>query len=216
MTDNKHETKNAILGELESIKELLQNQDDIPLLQDDIPLLSDAIDEFTEGAGPPPLFADNPRAAAPVVEQQTLFEDNLETKALEEHASPKKQGQTKTPDEAKKRKNKKVKPPPIVPDLIDENPFLPQHIRDRLHTNKTLVDIIKESPQFTDTSTRPTSASSHTDDATLPNDVSITLIDDLVAEFMPKIEQELRHRLLALSKQSHKPFSGSQNSRSKE
>lgn len=64
-----------------------------------------------------------------------------------------------------------------------ENPFLPQHIRDRLHTNKTLVDIIKEYPPAPEKKTHPTNH----------------VVEEIIADYMPKIEAELRERLLKLA-----------------
>ncbi len=66
--------------------------------------------------------------------------------------------------------------------LRGENPFLPKHIRDRLHTQKSLPDIIRdESVQW-----RPNSVS---------KSATAAIVDNLIAEYMPKIESELRQRL---------------------
>ncbi len=82
-----------------------------------------------------------------------------------------------------------------------ENPFLPKHIRDRLHTNKALVDIIKETP-LPQPST-PKAISEQVHDALveqLPSQLSSErvqhLVDDVIALYMPRIEAELRERLL--------------------
>ncbi|MGH1373402.1 MAG: hypothetical protein ACRBBW_15285 [Cellvibrionaceae bacterium] len=91
-----------------------------------------------------------------------------------------------------------------------ENPFLPKHIRDRLHTNKTLVDIIKETPL-----TQPTAApkpeaepvakpvAEQVQEAVieqLPPQLSPErvhhMVEDVIALYMPRIEAELRERLL--------------------
>jgi hypothetical protein len=64
-----------------------------------------------------------------------------------------------------------------------ENPFLPQHIRDRLHTDKTLVDIIKEHPPAPEQKAHPTNH----------------IVEEIIADYMPKIEAELRERLLKLA-----------------
>ncbi len=82
-----------------------------------------------------------------------------------------------------------------------ENPFLPKHIRDRLHTNKALVDIIKESPLPPPTATRPLSNQIHDSvKQQLPPELSAERMHDMVEEvmalYMPRIEAELRERLL--------------------
>ncbi len=82
-----------------------------------------------------------------------------------------------------------------------ENPFLPKHIRDRLHTNKALVDIIKESPLPPPTATRPLSNQIHESvKQQLPPELSAERLHDMVEEvmalYMPRIEAELRERLL--------------------
>lgn len=76
------------------------------------------------------------------------------------------------------------------------NPFLPKHIRDRLHTNRSLQDEIMHSSAST-ASTIPAAKIS----ATKPfvtNSASSEenqLIDELVQNYLPKIERELRRRL---------------------
>jgi hypothetical protein len=72
---------------------------------------------------------------------------------------------------------------PIMPKARGENPFLPKHIRDRLHTNKPLVDVIKEHPPVPEIHAHPTNH----------------VVEAVLAEFMPKIEAELRDRLLKLA-----------------
>lgn len=78
-----------------------------------------------------------------------------------------------------------------------ENPFLPQHIRERLHTHKTLVDIIKESPVAELKPTPPQDNHSETESLpkVLPQEKLNQLIDGLVAVYLPKIEAELRAKL---------------------
>jgi len=82
-----------------------------------------------------------------------------------------------------------------------ENPFLPKHIRDRLHTDKTLVDIIKESPLPPPAAARP--LSDHVHEAVkeqLPPQLSSEslhhVVEEVIALYMPRIEAELRERLL--------------------
>ena len=94
-----------------------------------------------------------------------------------------------------------------------ENPFLPKHIRDRLHTSRSLQDELTSINNLatiaTSTSTSPTSGLTPGSDSSLSSSnttatVQEQLIDKLVAEYLPKIEQELRKRLhQQLSKQTN-------------
>ena len=187
MSDDKHGKQQAILSELESIIDLLDDQPlgDIPVLspidsvddkdQLDIPTLtplseSDILD--------PPLST--PSSAPDVLPgQRGLFDESVPTdsntdidasinrKSSEEEASPQ---ASSTATKAR-----------------GENPFLPKHIRERLHTNKALVDIINEQTSTIKTDLTTTNQSANTD--------QLGLIDDLVAEYLPIIETELRRRL---------------------
>lgn len=82
-----------------------------------------------------------------------------------------------------------------------ENPFLPKHIRDRLHTNKALVDIIKETPLTPERAPRTIAEQVHEEIIEqLPPQLSAErvhhLVEDVIALYMPRIEAELRERLL--------------------
>lgn len=74
-----------------------------------------------------------------------------------------------------------------------ENPFLPAHIRERLHTHKTLVDIIKESPAAAPKLDAKTEAAPLP--RSLPQDTLNQLVDGLVDLYLPRIEAELRAKL---------------------
>lgn len=91
-----------------------------------------------------------------------------------------------------------------------ENPFLPKHIRDRLHTKRSLQDEIMESPLFSNlakstaanspsspntSSNAPTNTVSHSQTPSISASKEEAIIDDLVNAFLPKIEQLLRQRL---------------------
>ena len=89
--------------------------------------------------------------------------------------------------------------------LNSENPFLPKHIRDRLHTQKSLVDIIKDdialepianltqtSKQALATSTISTTSASDTSESLNALDHAIEVT---IAEYLPKIEARLRQRI---------------------
>lgn len=82
-----------------------------------------------------------------------------------------------------------------------ENPFLPKHIRDRLHTNKALVDIINESRnelQPRPETTQPATSKSATSHEAASGDPIQKLIDQIVRDYMPHLEADLRQRLQQL------------------
>lgn len=138
MAERKGDTKDTLLNELESIKGLLQDEDDIPIL-------SEVIESIE------PLSDDSPR-------QPSLFQ-----------SSPSRSG------EPKRR-------PASITRASGENPFLPEHIRARLHGNRPppLVEDLLDSG--TDAST-----------------TRAALIDEVIQASLPDIEARLRARLYALS-----------------
>jgi len=88
-------------------------------------------------------------------------------------------------------------PTRVVSDKTD-NPFLPKHIRDRLHTNRTLQQEISATftapPKAPQPQVKPEAkaATPSTDEA------HEQVIDELVQRYLPKIEAELREKLRAL------------------
>ncbi len=166
---NSNKTKAEILQELESIKGLLLEEDDIPILQ--------AIDHsFNEEVSAPltkhshnpsvlpgqtSLFGDEPGIAQP--------QPALQVKPLPGHLHT---------------------PRPLAK-ASGENPFLPQHIRERLHGNnppplfeyETAKKILNSTKNISHKINKPRQA----------------LVDEVLDSLMPQIERELRHRLFALS-----------------
>ena len=178
--------KHAMLDELQSIKELLlenSNEFDIPTL--DPPLADSAqiiADEFItndisiiDTASTPSEFDTNNsaeeleqlphdqpsdtklEASNKLVQQQNLFQEFGLTKAINDKSIVKARG---------------------------ENPFLPKHIRDRLHGDR---------PVLSGNVIEPLSGS-----ATGEVD---EIVDNLISEFLPEIEAKLRSRLKPLIEQ---------------
>lgn len=86
---------------------------------------------------------------------------------------------------------KKVKATPVKPTAsATENPFLPHHIKQKLEKEKSLYQ-----QQINEAVPIQNLASSKSVEPT-KNDHE-TLIDELVDEYLPKIEQELRRRIKA-------------------
>ena len=135
--------------------------------------------------------ADDSALTAPeagvLLNQQNLFGHDQEEKLADAFASDglyttAHDSLTERPaaDRSRQRHSNRLSPPVKA---RGENPFLPKHIRDRLHTNKTLVDIIRDYPPAPESQPHPTNH----------------VVEELIAEFLPKIEAELRQRLLKLA-----------------
>lgn len=113
-------------------------------------------------------------------------------------------------------------PPPHQPSTNagEENPFLPQHLRERLNQSKSsLLEEIARSSESLDASTallknvarhpkrKEASLQSQLDTADFTDDASISgVIDGMVAKYLPLIEADLRQRLhVTIRKQIEEP-----------
>lgn len=148
MAERKGDTKETLLDELESIKGLLQDDDDIPILSEVI----EAIE---------PVPQDRPR-------QTSLFQPPASTRA----------------PAAKPR-------PASITRASGENPFLPEHIRARLHGNRP--------PPLVEELAANASAQPRTDTPAEGQVSRAMLIDEVIQACLPDIEARLRARLDALT-----------------
>jgi hypothetical protein len=172
---NTHKTKAEILQELESIKGLLlEEEEDIPLLHSE---MYDNIQPATPGAGIQP-----PHPALPG--QGSLFEDSQANKTSSSKNIP----PISIPP-SKTVTNTNIDRTPSKPS--GENPFLPQHIRERLHGNNPPPLFEYEAAQKIATATKQTPYKTNTSRQ--------QLIEDVINSLIPQIETELRHRLFAMS-----------------
>jgi hypothetical protein len=186
---NTNKTKAEILQELESIKGLLLEEDDIPILQDTeiIPEEPTGKSAYTSHESVLPgqgsLFDESvTQIAAPANDASNPL---AKTFPAPPDSETKRQGLTShlnasTPQYSRPQ-----------PKATGENPFLPQHIRERLHGNnppplfeyeaaKKIINATKNAPpQFS----KPRKH----------------LVDGVIKSLMPQIESELRHRLFAMS-----------------
>lgn len=191
-TTNK--TKAEILQELESIKGLLLEEDDIPILQD-----TDVIaDDLLHKEQPPSPYT---RHESVLPGQGSLFEESTHpnTRGLLSANEPKPEYAATTTDESKRHgfashlntaSHQQQTQRPLAK-ATGENPFLPQHIRERLHGNNP-------PPLFEyETAKKIISATKHV--AHKINRPRQHLVDDVIKSLMPQIESELRHRLFAMS-----------------
>ncbi len=208
-------SKHAMLRELEDIKDSLRSEDiNIPILTDtvndktppveeqlafDEKLIFDEADEDEEVAL---QFGDDSeldeeallRAAyretlngAPILEgQQSLFDDDI-------HRTGVRQAINSEDYE-------------LLPTARGENPFLPQHIRDRLSQGKN--SFLEEIAMVSASLNRNTRLSEHPLDpnraeisppkSSKPNLDQQILVDELVAHYLPQIEKDLRRKLLEI------------------
>lgn len=151
MPQNPQKTKSEILSELESIKDLLIEEDDIPILQE--------VDMHSEHSLP----AKSP-SSVPGGTQTSIFDELLDVPTITE---------IHTDTQAN------------IPKALGENPFLPQHIRARLHGNNP-------PPVFDFSATASTKTSGKIE-------TRHDIINEIVKKFLPKIEQELRLKLLTMT-----------------
>lgn len=144
MNEPKGETKDTLLDELESIRGLLDDEDEIPVLNEVIESIEPVTGEAERR--PPPLSPDSPRRA----------------------------GAGRRPAPARRASG--------------ENPFLPAHIRARLHGNRPPAAMSAPAPE-------PTRKQEGTES---PPDRE-ALLDEVVDACLPEVRNRLRQRLEALS-----------------
>lgn len=196
---NTNKTKAEILQELESIKGLLLEEDDIPILQDAELIIEETAHPATLATiqqtspytthesvlpGQGSLFDEAAHASHTHI-NHSQTQDPL---ATADSADPnvKKQGfashiQTSAHSQTARTPVK----------ATGENPFLPQHIRERLHGNnppplfeyEAAKKIISATKTITPKTGKPRQQ----------------LVDDVLKSLMPQVERELRHRLFAMS-----------------
>jgi hypothetical protein len=234
---NTTKTKAAMLNELESIKGLLLEEDDIPILQEEV------IEQRAEPTAAPARPQEpetkmtlQPKATAKTIfeEQQDFFHSHSNNETNQSHNRPNStsvdqydhQGVTAaamelvetelldTLSELEKHTAQVTAGKPIKethkhsferPNLAKatgENPFLPEHIRSRLHGNnppplfanvtaRKIANSSVPSRQLGNTFTVASSSkSNHQQD----------IIESIIEKMMPEIEQELRSRLELMSK----------------
>lgn len=190
---NTNKTKAEILQELESIKGLLLEEDHIPILQTIDPDYPDEA-AVSNAAG-----YNNPSV---LPGQTSLFEDEFPQQLDRRSAGSddnKISFTDKTPGPASHPTNHR----PTLSNAIHtsvsrplakasgENPFLPKHIRERLHGNNP--------PPLFEYETAKKIVNSTKNIANKMNKPRQILVDEVVNSLMPQIEAELRHRLLAMS-----------------
>lgn len=199
MVDNNNKTKTAMLTELESIKGLLQEEDDIPILQEVIDADPAAnLSQRSLGAAP---------AARAITEQQQDFfappssgDNSADLLASLNDLEAKTAVIT-----AGKAHAEAAKPArPSLAKATGENPFLPEHIRARLHGNNPPPLFAAEAAKKIARSSRPTTQLGSFSMRSQPehsHSAQQDIIDSIIARIMPELELELRERLELMSRE---------------
>ena len=210
--------KQSILSELESIKHLLDGEaDHIPVLEEPIPedelpkthtsfnsatAISTTTSTAASNVDTTPHITPSAQDRSVLPGQQSLF-----SKAMPKPES----AQSELPSQPSV-----AKPKPSIPEprkkasSISQNPFLPEHVRQRLEQRQALEAATQNNaPDASETNT-PASPAHPFSKPTVETEATNTpanktvdhtnnnneqLIDDLVAQHLPRIEAELRERL---------------------
>ena len=136
-----------------------------------------------------PILRETVDASLPTIDEQLLATPLDTSSMFENHAHKVNPTTSEPPDQQplfKETKNQEKNPVKM------ENPFLPQRIRARLYSEART----------------PQSPGNRTDedkrDIGLPYDLHDSIIDNLIAFYLPKIEADLRRRLKSLAiKETH-------------
>lgn len=222
MTTDNPSDKTDILGELESINALLCEPP-----HDGIPVLNEMVDAsplpHPEPSPPHPqqkktTSSDTRSLALPedLIPTLTNIENpdsiSISEKPIAEHdktTPPPSNDQLDIFINPSTANHTNVSTPPVTPvqpasptltpvKARGENPFLPKHIRDRLHTNKALLDIINEYKTADNHRSLATVSKNKTPDENnldVPVDVK-AIIEQIIADYLPQIEAELRTKLI--------------------
>lgn len=232
---NTTKTKAAMLNELESIKGLLLEEDDIPILQEEV------IEQRVKPTPAParPQEPDTKMAAQTKATVQTktptktIFEEQqdffhspsrsthtdhddqavtaaamelVETELLDTLSELEKHTAEVTAGKPIRDTHKHSFERPNLAKATGENPFLPEHIRARLHGNnppplfatvtaKKIATSSIPSRQLGNTFTVASNVKSNPQ-----QDVIDNIIESIIEKMMPEIEHELRSRLELMSK----------------
>ena len=227
MGDKKTKTKAAMLDELESIKGLLLEEDDIPILQEVIENKATAVVENSAFKSPAsqkvePKVEVKTRQEEKAIfeEQQDFFHSSGSSKADKLTSSDRARELMETLGELEKHTadvtaNKfsadinKSSSRTSLAKATGENPFLPEHIRARLYGNNPPPLFEAETARKISTTSVPSRQLGNTFSVTGTNVIIGTektnhhrqdIIDSIIEKMMPDMEKELRNRLEIMTK----------------
>lgn len=240
---NTTKTKAAMLNELESIKGLLLEEDDIPILQEEV--LEQQTDKPSTTARPQESEIKLTTQAKPAT--KTIFEEQhdffhspthnnernnnhnnshsnsshkhadhdtamaaaialVENELLDTLSELEKNTTEITERKLAKETNKHNFVRPNLAKATGENPFLPEHIRARLHGNNPPPLFASETARKIANSSIPsrqlgnTFSTASSEKSHQQQDDIASIIDSIIDKMMPEIELELRSRLELMSK----------------
>ncbi len=191
---NTNKTKAEMLQELESIKGLLLEEDDIPILQD-----AELISEDSNHPAP----SETKQPASPYTSHESVLPGQGSLFEEAHHASHTQKTDQHTTAHGTDQDHKKhgfashLNNPAhshatrTQVKATGENPFLPQHIRERLHGNNPPPLFEYEAAKKIISATKTV--------ASKTGKPRQQLVDDVLRSLMPQVERELRHRLFAMS-----------------
>ncbi len=217
-SDDSQHSRTRLLRELEFLRAQLADPETPDYEQDEIPLLIDqvekAIGDTDESAAEASTDANTEEIAALRAAYQQASEeiDGDRATPVEEamarlapdqaagdaNASPAQQAlfepdaqRLHTPPHLNAPSSTPTPVQPPRPVARGDNPFLPKHIRDRLEERRQALadDIAQASTFFPPKGAQPKNTASE-------HSTARALVDDLVAEYLPRIEADLRRRLL--------------------
>jgi hypothetical protein len=198
MIENKTKTKTEMLLELESIKGLLAEDDDIPILQETLAQQTSVPDSIFQQT----LFHESiveksfveERFAQEHLARNTAFQ----SEPTKKNSSPKPAKNTlKNDKHTSSTKQKKTYPTQA------ENPFLPAHIRSRLHGNNPPPLFEVETANKIASAHRPTTLLGNTRHKITPKKAAQpyqeVLINEIMDILLPEVEKVLREKLAIMS-----------------
>ena len=199
---DKSKRKAAMLLELESIKGLLRDEDDIPILQ-----------EVPDHYVPEPEQNQNPGAAKARGEQRDFFNSASMQDSAAKLLDSLSDFEKTTSNLTANKTFSPAKQPPLAK-ANGENPFLPEHIRSRLHGNNPPPLFEIETARKIATTSKPKTFLGSTevgDSSSYPiptptatpklNMSQHAMIEDIVDNLLPVLEKELRERLEFMTKE---------------
>lgn len=202
---DKIKTKSEMLLELESIKGLLHEEDEIPILQEviDQPRAANTQNNVPESVSSITETAAQ-TARRIYIEQQDFF--NAPKDSAKQLLDTIADLEDITTSNTKTINNTSQQTRPNLIKTTGENLFLPEHIRSRLHGNNPPPLFEMQTARKIARTSRPTTQLGNTQHPQLTSKQSFSsqqeLIDDLMDSLLPEIEKELRNRLEKMSKES--------------
>lgn len=192
----KTQAKTAMLLELESIKGLLQEEDDIPILQEVAE--SNAATPFSHL-----LDMDQTQDEELAFDMDNSIQEPIKGRHFVEQQQDFFHNDTQHAPIARPPVSKPelTQSKPALKKPTGENPFLPEHIRARLHGNNpppSFEQMTANRIAQTHKPSRLLGASSSTFAAASARE---NLINDVIDKFLPEIEVELRERLEKMTEQ---------------